>query len=186
MSRHMVSTWLLVLLAFGAGGAAGILMERNARITGHVAWMAQQWRSRQAERQHRQAYARQVLDPVQRHRDSLLNARISTYRWRPPLEIRRVQAGAHCAVSYEMQDTLFRHLSLFSAKAFDSDGPPVLSEGGQPMLPLAEGAAYREGGWDRGDTVTVVLPNVWCGGLGIIGSGGTAVAPPPPITVEQR
>jgi hypothetical protein len=43
---------------------------------------------------------------------------------------------------------------------------------------VAEGWAYREPGFDKGDTATVVLPNVYCGDLLIGGYGASAVAPP--------
>jgi hypothetical protein len=55
-----------------------------------------------------------------------------------------------------------------------------------PGVVVAEGWAYREPGFDKGDTATVVLPNIYCGDLLIRGYGASAVAPPPRYQLDVR
>jgi hypothetical protein len=88
---------------------------------------------------------------------------------RHPREVRRVQAVSACAVSFEFRDTTLRNLPLLRVRARDRRNPSVV---------VAEGWAYREPGFDKGDTATVVLPHVYCGDLLIEGVGASAVAPP--------
>jgi hypothetical protein len=148
-----------LLLALTVGVLAGITADQYFRL--------RTWRD--LVQQRRMAAARMATrsrDPRQWVQDSARMAafeRTARERW-GPREIARYQAMMHCAVSFQFRDTLARHMQLMNARAWDRNAPGIT---------VAEGWAFKPGGIQQGDTVTVVLPNVWCRDL-VIGSFGTA------------
>jgi hypothetical protein len=94
-----------------------------------------------------------------------------------PREIRRVQALNACAISFEFRDTSWKNLPLMHVRAWDRLNPGAV---------VAEGWAYREPGFNKGDTATVVLPNIYCGDLLVGGYGASAVGPPPRRRLDVR
>jgi hypothetical protein len=103
-----------------------------------------------------------------RQRDSLRHS---------PREVRRVQALAACAVSFEFRDTTWKNLALMRVRAWDRHAPGVV---------VAEGWTYREPGFNKGDTATVVLPNIYCGDLLIGSYGASRVVPRRPPRLDVR
>ena len=96
-------------------------------------------------------------DPEQFRKDSaadaLISKRFQAMRHAIPAEVRRVQALSNCAVSFEFRDTSYRAATLFNVTAWDRFSPGT---------EVSRAMAYSETGFDRGDTATVVLPNVYC------------------------
>ena len=105
-------------------------------------------------------------DPAQFRKDSAAQAeivnRLRTHR--PPLEVRRTQAATNCAVSFEFQDGEYHQAKLFEVSAWDRLAPGIV---------VTRAFTYRETGFNKGDTATVVLPNVYCRDI-IVASMGTA------------
>jgi hypothetical protein len=123
----------------------------------------------------------QRRDPRQWLEDS---ARLAQWRAREdssprhlPREVRRVQALNACVVSFEFRDSAWKNLPLMHMRAYDRHNPGVV---------VAEGWAYREPGFTKGDTAIVVLPNIYCGDLLIGGYGASAVAPRAPASLDVR
>jgi hypothetical protein len=84
------------------------------------------------------------------------------------LEVARHQAFMHCAVSFQVRDTVSHHMQLMNARAWDRSMPSAV---------VGEAFAFNSGGFQRGDTVTVVFPNTWCGDIAIGGWGMAAIYP---------
>lgn len=178
MGSRTVPTWLLVGLALLAGGAAGVLAGRH--------WAA--WSARAAWHRARRNVvdvAARAHDPAGWRRDSAARAAREAAAFAAfarrgrevPLEVRREQVSRHCALSYAIRDTAYRGATLFHVRAENARRVGVT---------LAEAWAYRPGGWGPGDTVTVVVPDVWCGRLLVFPSGSSAVAPPEPLRIDLR
>jgi hypothetical protein len=95
-------------------------------------------------------------------------------RWLTPHEVRRIQAGEHCAVTYMHDGDPEPSWRLMSVQAYaEPAGRPADAYGGV----ISQAWAYREAGFPPGDSVTVVLPYVWCGGARIGVSGYSTVNP---------
>lgn len=161
-----------LLLALTVGVLAGITADQYFRL--------RTWREIILE--HRRAAARSTTrdrDPKQWVQDS---ARMAAWehmgrgRW-GPREVARYQAAMHCAVSFQFRDTLSHHMQLFGAKAWDRNAPGVT---------VAEGLAFRPGGIQKGDTVTVVLPNIWCRDLVVSGYSMSLTMAPPALGLDVR
>ena len=175
MASRAVPTWLLVALTLSAGLGAGALLGRHWRAE----VLRREWR--QLERRWGEA-ARRRRDPEQWRRDSARQAEWEAQaRRRPrplhPREVRRAQVFAHCAVSFEIRDSTWGALTLFNARAWAR---------ARPGLVVAEGWSYDESGYEAGDTVTVVLPNVYCSEITIGGFGAALAAPEPPVRLRVR
>ena len=161
MPARLVPTWLVIALTLTAGLAVGILIGRH--------WRAETLRIEWNRLQHsRAATRRRAADPEGWRRDSAATAaRDSLFRRRYallPRQVARAQALSHCAVGFEVRDTVHRRLKLFDARAWDW---------AEPGRVVAEAYAYRPGGFEPGDTAWLVFPNVHCGGL-LIGAFGSA------------
>jgi hypothetical protein len=122
-----------------------------------------------------------MRDPRQWREDS---ARLAQWEARErasprhsPREIRRLQALSACAVSFEFRDTTWKNLQLMHVRAWDRTNPGVV---------VAEGWAFHDRGFDKGDTATVVLPNIYCGDLLIGSYYASAIGPPPRYQLEVR
>jgi hypothetical protein len=153
-----------LLLALTLGVLIGITADQYFRLRTFRDYFRQQ-------RRYAARFGTRARDPKQWVQDSARMAaweRIARDQVMPR-EIARFQAMMHCAVSFQFRDTLARHMQLMNAKAWDRNAPGVT---------VAEGWTFKPGGFQQGDTVTVVLPNVWCGDL-VIGGYGTALAMPP-------
>ncbi|MFN2563494.1 MAG: hypothetical protein ABR499_00615 [Gemmatimonadaceae bacterium] len=153
----------LVLLGVVAGAVLEAVLLPSVRRAGF-----------QRERWAEMRITARDSDPRQWREDSARVAQWQEIRMRAstprhPREVRRVQALSACVVSFEFRDTTLRDLPLMHVRAWDRRNPGVV---------VAEGWAYREPGFDKGDTATVVLPNVYCRDLLIGGYGLSAVAPP--------
>ena len=97
---------------------------------------------------------------------------------RPPIEIKRAQAGAHCALSYVVVDS--SELQLFRIQAHHArrlDGE---------LAVVGQGFAYREGGYRPGDSVTVVVPYTNCAVTIVMSYGYERIFPPPPLRLAPR
>ena len=173
MSARQVPTWLLIGLAVAAGAFAGAYAEH--------AWQNWDWRVEYQRRARQSEWnasdsARRVNAPEQWRADSLEQVAARLRQAGLPLEVRRSQVEAHCVVDFLFRDGATPLPTLFSAEARgrEFDGRVV-----------AKGYAYAPGGFDRGDTAHVVLPNVNCGNILISGwaSGGLGQ---PPMRLEVR
>ena len=161
--------------ALGFGFGIGVTAERHWRISERAqAYRAQVGRMREATSDS----GRRGRDPLQWQRDSIAQARFVALRFTAPREIGRQQAFRHCAVTFEIRDTTYRRPMLFNARAHSvrSSGGPV----------VAEGWTFSPSGWELDDTVSVVLPNVFCGDIMITGFGGSWAPPPRPLALEIR
>jgi hypothetical protein len=111
-------------------------------------------------------------DPEQFRKDSaaqaLIAKRFEGLRDQVPAEVRRVQAFNNCAVSFEFRDTTYHAAKLFDVTAWDRLAPGTV---------VSRAMAYSDTGFGRGDTATVVLPNVYCRDI-IVASIGSAVILP--------
>ena len=111
-------------------------------------------------------------DPEQFRKDSaaqaLTSKRFESLRHEVPAEVRRVQAFSHCAVSFEFRDTTFHAAKLFDVTAWDRMAQGTV---------VSRGLAYSETGFSRGDTATVVLPNVYCRDIVVASMGRSVVFP---------
>jgi hypothetical protein len=118
-------------------------------------------------------------DPEQFRKDSASQASISkrfaAMRHAVPAEVRRVQALSNCAISFEFRDTIYRAAKLFDVTAWDRLAPGTV---------VSRAMAYSESGFSRGDTATVVLPNVYCRDI-LVASLGTSVVFPPLLYSAQ-
>ena len=161
MPARLVPTWLVIALTLAAGLAVGILIGRH--------WQARTLRVEWNRLQHWRAETRRrAADPEGWRRDSAaMAARDSLFMRRRalfPRQVARAQVLSHCAVGFEVRDTVHRRLKLFDARAWDW---------AEPGRVVAEAYAYRPGGFEPGDTAWLVFPNVHCGGL-LIGTFGSA------------
>ena len=171
---RMVPTSLLVGLALGCGALGGAALDD---------WLSlRQYRfDWQRRAQRALSYHPSKVDPKQWVVDSAAEARSRRdfeARW-PPREIGREQAFMHCVVAFEVRDTMYKHVQLFEAQAWDR---------GQTGKPISRGYTFEPNGFRRGDVVHVVFPNVWCRDLVIGGYGGGAMVgstqPPPQLDVR--
>jgi hypothetical protein len=161
LPARVVPTWLVIALALTVGLAVGTLIGRHWRAeTLRVEWNRLQYSRAEARRR--------APDPEGWRRDSAAMAtRDSLFMRRRaflPRQVARAQVLSHCAVGFEVRDTVHRRLKLFDARAWDWV---------EPGRVIAEGYAYRPGGYQPGDTAWLVFPNVHCGGL-LIGAFGSA------------
>lgn len=102
-----------------------------------------------------------------RRADSLALRRDTTVRWFTtwPTELQRVQAGAHCAITFIFGDA--SQYPLFNVRMDDA----------RTMLPLGQGWAYSSAGFARDDTVTIVIPYARCDGGVVMGGSMGNVEP---------
>jgi hypothetical protein len=157
MHRQAVPPSLVVAVALVAGLATGVLIGRH--------WSAAAWRHAWAHyEQARREWTRSLQD-----REAGQRGAGSAIRSARAVEVRRAQVSSHCAVSFEVRDTVAAGLELFRAQARE---PSSVDTG-----VIAEGWSYREGGYRKGDTATVVLPHIPCGNLWISGFGWSSAAP---------
>ena len=75
----------------------------------------------------------------------------------PPRELRRVQAGFHCAVSYLFQERVPEPLLTVQATSIRTGNP------------IGQGYVFHEGGWRSGDTTTAVIPYTECRFTAVLG-----------------
>ena len=126
---------------------------------------------RTGPRQPIRVFTARQRDPEQFRKDSIAAALIARRSNRvghsAPVEVRRVQALSNCAVSFEFRDSTHRDLKLFDVAAWDRLAPGTV---------VSRAMTYSETGFRRGDTATVVLPNVYCRDI-IIGSFGSTMVP---------
>ena len=119
-----------------------------------------------------QVFTARQRDPEQFRRDSasqaLISKRFEAMRHAVPAEVRRVQALSNCAISFEFRDTSYRGAKLFDVTAWDRLAPGTV---------VSRAMAYSETGFGRGDTATIVLPNVYCRDI-VVASLGTSVVFP--------
>lgn len=154
-----VPSWLLVSLALGCGALGGAALDECLRQY-RFDW--------QRRAQRALSYQSSKTDPKQWAVDSAVEAtakRAMEGRW-PPREIDRTQVLMHCVVAFEIRDTLFRHLQLFEAEAWDRF---------RTGKPIARGYAFEPNGLRRGHVVRVVFPNVWCRDLTVGGYGAGSI-----------
>ena len=71
----------------------------------------------------------------------------------PAARDRAATGGRECAVSFEFRDTVAQHMQLFKVSAWDRMHPGTV---------IAEGWGFSRSGFKLHDTVSVVLPKVWC------------------------
>ena len=115
-------------------------------------------------------------DPLKWERDSLVQAQWRVNAHARPLEISRTQTLRHCTVAFEIRDTIYRKYWLVTADARSARSPgPVISKGW----------VYTTKGFGAGDTVSIVLPNVFCADI-VVSSIGGSLAPPRPLRLEIR
>lgn len=163
MPARLVPTWLVIALAMSTGVISGVLIGRHWRAAAlRAEWnRVVEWRSETGRR---------LADPDAWRRDSAAIAAhestVTRLARRTPREVARAQALSHCAVGFEVRDTLQRRLKLFDAEAWDWR---------EPGRVVAEAQAYHPRGFEPGDTIWVVFPDVHCGGLLIGGRGSAAV-----------
>ena len=93
-------------------------------------------------------------------------------------EIWRVQAFNNCAVGFRIRDTTYGPHWLVGAEAREART--------RMREPVSKGWTYTMSGFRRGDTVTIVLPNVFCGDITISSIEGSLSPPKPPIKLEVR
>ena len=119
-----------------------------------------------------QVFTARQRDPEQFRKDSaaeaLISKRFESVRLALPAEVRRVQAFRHCAISFEFRDTSFRAAKLFNVTAWDRLAPGTV---------VSRAMAYSDAGFGRGDTATVVLPNVYCRDIVVASMGRSVVFP---------
>lgn len=163
----------VVALALSIGVLAGITADQYFRLrTWRELWQQRQW---QAQIDVRRRDPRQwALDSARMAHWERVDRQ--SQQW-GPREIERHQAMMHCAVSFQFRDTLARHMQLMNARAWDRNAPGTV---------VSQGWAFQREGFQRGDTVTVVIPDVWCGDI-VIGSFGTSlVLDPPGLGLDVR
>jgi hypothetical protein len=151
-----------LVLAVAIGLIGGILLQQ------YVNFDTVQRRLERART--RAAYDARRSDPKQWAIDSTRWAasalRLRDYR--PPREIAWQQAAENCAVSFEFRDTLAQHMQLLKVSAWDRMYPGTV---------IAEGWGFSRSGFRIHDTVSVVLPKVWCGDIVIGGHWATLLVP---------
>jgi hypothetical protein len=159
--------WFAVL-CFGGGLALG--------VAGGRAWedAIDYWRRRTYLAEARR-------DPMSRLRaiqraDSLAALRDPRMRRavRPPLEVRRAQAGGHCAITYTFTPESEHGYPLLSARADDP----------RSLVPVGQAWAYKQGGFHVGDSVTIVIPNAACSSSIVSGWSWGNADPPRPRGTE--
>jgi hypothetical protein len=152
------------LLALAAGALGGAVLDQFLDLRAYrFNWQ----RRAQRARQYRAAH----VDPRQWAADSARQAALQRdlqSRW-SPREIGRTQALTHCVIGFEVRDTMFQHAQLFEAEVWDRS---------QTGIVIARGYTFARTGFHRGDTMQVVIPNVWCGDV-VVGGYGTRVIGPP-------
>jgi hypothetical protein len=173
MAGRTLPTWAVVALALTAGAFVGAALDSYLSLRAYrFDWQ----RGAQRALHYRAAES----DPRQWVADSAREAawrRAQTDRWLPR-EIGRTQARTHCVVHFEIRDTTYRRLQLFEANARDRSQTGVV---------IARGYAFSPHGYQRGDTVDVVFPDVWCGDMVVGGwSAGMIDPPPPSIGLDVR
>ena len=166
--------WLALLVSSGVAG--GVLAGRawgdyvsQRRAEG----VSDAFSRRSAERRRALERAFGPDDTLARRVDpSLRHGRV-------PTELRRTQAGAHCAFSFVAFDST--DMQLFNVRAHDArvlhgDGPPV----------IGQGFAYSERGFRPADTITVVVPYTDCSVSITTSRGYTRISPREPLRLIPR
>ena len=151
-----------LVLAVAIGLIGGILLQQYVNFdTVH---------RRLARERARAAYDARRSDPKQWAIDSTRWAASALWsrNHRRPREIARQQAAENCAVSFEFRDTLEQHMQLFKVSAWDRIHPGTV---------IAEGWGFSRSGFRIHDTVSVVLPKVWCEDILIGAYGATLLLP---------
>jgi hypothetical protein len=150
----------LVLIGVVVGG----VLDAVVLPTAHTMWAPR--------RPPAQVFTARQRDPEQFRKDSaeqaLISKRFESMRHAVPAEVRRVQALSNCAVSFAFRDTSYRAAKLFDVTAWDRLAPGTV---------VSRAMAYSDTGFGRGDTTTVVLPNVYCRDI-VVASLGTSVVFP--------
>jgi hypothetical protein len=172
--RTGIAIGFALCAALVIGFVAGVSRERMSRSSNRVIVSSRQ------DRGNVWGLPDSVLrqrDTAKWTRDSISQARWRAYSHLPPREVARAQAFANCAVSFEIRDTLYRKYWLLSAEARSARSPgPVLSKGW----------AYTAQGFRKGDTVAIVLPNVFCGDIVVASFAGSLAPPRPPLALDVR
>jgi len=146
------------------GVVAGAVLDAAILPTAHTIWAPRRPPAR--------IFTARERDPEQFRQDSaaqaLISKRIQSMRHAAPVEVRRVQAFNNCAISFEFRDTTYRSAQLFNVTAFDRLAPGTV---------VSRAMTYSDTGFGRGDTATVVLPNVYCRDI-VVASLGNSFVPP--------
>jgi hypothetical protein len=163
----------LIALALTVGMLGGIALDQLFRLRN---WrQALEARQQMARMDMRKRDRKQWLqdstrmaawDSVQRLRDP----------WQPR-EVARYQAFSNCAVSFQIRDTLARHMQLMEARAWHRSDPGRV---------IAHGWTFTPGGFQLSDTVTVVIPDVWCSEITIGGTGMSLILPTRGLGLDIR
>jgi hypothetical protein len=162
MFRSVSVPQALALVLIGV--VVGAVLDAVILPTAHIMWAQR--------RAPIQVLTARQRDPEQFRKDSateaLTSKRFESLRNAVPAEVRRVQALSNCAISFEFRDTSYRAAKLFDVTAWDRSAPGTV---------VSRAMAYSEIGFGRGDTATVVLPNVYCRDI-VVASLGTSVVFP--------
>ena len=174
MASRSVPTSALLILAVASGALGGVYLEH--------AWRNWDWRIDYARRARDAEIAtrdstRRVRNPEQWRLDSVAEAMARLRQAGLPREVGRTQVAMHCVVNFAFGDSSFQAVPLFSAEAWRR---------GFEGKVIAAGYAYKPGGFRRGDTARVVLPNVYCSEVVISGWSGGAAFPPRPLELHIR
>ena len=115
-------------------------------------------------------------DPLKWQRDSVAHSRWAPTHSSPPREVSHTQTFGHCSVAFEIRDTIWGKNWLVSAEARSARSPGLV---------LSKGWTYTTKGFQVGDTVIIVIPNVFCSDIVITSTGGSLVVPRP-LQLEVR
>ena len=174
MATRSVPTSILLTLALASGALGGVYLA-------HV-WRNWDWRIDYARRQRDAEIAtrdstRRAQNPEQWRLDSAAEATARVRQAGQPREVGRTQVAMHCVVNFAFGDSSFHTVPLFSAEAWRR---------GFEGKVIATGYVYRPGGFQRGDTARVVLPNVYCSEVVISGWAGGDAFPRQPLQLHIR
>ena len=174
MASRSVPTSILLILAVAGGALGGVYLEH--------AWRNWDWRIDYARRMRGAEIAtrdstRRAQNPEQWRRDSAAEATARVRQAGQPREVGRTQVAMHCVVNFAFGDSSFQSVPLFSAEAWRRSFEGKV---------IAAGYAYKPGGFRRGDTARIVLPNVYCSDVIISGWSGGAAFPFQPLQLNIR
>jgi hypothetical protein len=162
MFRSVSVLQALTLVLIGV--VVGAVLDAAILPTAHTIWAQR--------RPPVKVFTARQRDPEQFRKDSaaeaLISKRFESMRHAVPAEVRRVQALSNCAISFEFRDTSYRAAKLFDVTAWDRLAPGTV---------VSRAMTYSETGFGRGDTATVVLPNVYCRDIVVAGLGTSVVFP---------
>jgi hypothetical protein len=171
MQRICLHPLWFALLAFLTGLGLGIAGARS--LEDYL-----EYRERRSAVIYSRQYPRRRMEAIQRA-ESLAAQRDTSMRYfrLPPMEVERAQVSQHCAITYAFTKGSEIGFPLLSARA---DDPHSLE-------PVGQAWAYKRGGFQIGDTVTIVIPNANCGATVVSGwSWGLADPPLGPARLLVR